>query len=196
MRNLKIAIANSRMAKVWNNREISWETLTQRLSTTQQTIESLEEFLAMKKGEQDDIKDVGGYVMGHLKEGHRRIGSVLCRSCVTLDMDFATPGIMSHVKEKLPYKGCVYGTHKYSPDKPRLRLLYPLSRDVTEEEYEPVARMLAKQVGMDYFDDSTYEAITSKPGTAASWTRMPCWRCTMTGMISLPGLHPPGSLPL
>ena len=40
--------------------------------------------------------------MGHLKEGHRRIGSVLCRSCVTLDMDFATPGIMSHVKEKLP----------------------------------------------------------------------------------------------
>lgn len=158
MRNLKIAIANSRMAKVWNNREISWETLTQRLSTTQQTIESLEEFLAMKKGEQDDIKDVGGYVMGHLKEGHRRIGSVLCRSCVTLDMDFATPGIMSHVKEKLPYKGCVYGTHKYSPDKPRLRLLYPLSRDVTEEEYEPVARMLAKQVGMDYFDDSTYEA--------------------------------------
>lgn len=158
MRNLKIAIANSRMAKEWNNREISWETLTQRLSTTQQTIESLEEFLAMKKGEQDDIKDVGGYVMGHLKEGHRRIGSVLCRSCVTLDMDFATPGIMSHVKEKLPYKGCVYGTHKYSPDKPRLRLLYPLSRDVTEEEYEPVARMLAKQVGMDYFDDSTYEA--------------------------------------
>ena len=158
MRNLKIAIANSRMAKVWNNREISWETLTQRLSTTQQTIESLEEFLAMKTGEQDDIKDVGGYVMGHLKEGHRRIGSVLCRSCVTLDMDFATPGIMSHVKEKLPYKGCVYGTHKYSPDNPRLRLLYPLSRDVTEEEYEPVARMLAKQVGMDYFDDSTYEA--------------------------------------
>ena len=158
MRKLKLSVANTRLAKTWTNREISWEALKQRLSTTQKTVESLEEFLAMKKGDQDNIKDVGGYVMGHLKEGKRRIGYVLCRSCVTLDMDYATPGIMERVKEKLPYTGCAYGTHKYSPEKPRLRLIYPLSRDVTEEEYEPVARMMAKQVGMDYFDDSTYEA--------------------------------------
>ena len=158
MRELKIAVANTRLAKTWTNREITWEAFTERLSTTQKTVESLEEFLAMKRGEQDEIKDVGGYVMGHLKQGLRRAGSVLSRSAVTLDMDYATPGIMSHVKEKLPYKGCAYGTHKYSPDKPRLRQVFPLSRDVTEEEYEPIARMLAKQVGMDYYDDSTYEA--------------------------------------
>ena len=158
MRELKIAVANTRKAKTWNNRETTWEAFIERISTTQKTIESIEEFLAMKRGDQDEIKDVGGYVMGHLKQGKRRAGSVLCRSCVTLDMDFATPGIMDYVREKLPYKGCVYGTHKYTPEKPRLRQVFPLSRDVTEEEYEPVARMLAKQVGMDYFDDSTYEA--------------------------------------
>ena len=158
MRELKIAVASSRKAKTWNNRVTTWETFVGRLSTTQKTIETIEEFLAMKRGEQDEIKDVGGYVMGHLREGKRRAGSVLCRSCVTLDMDFATPGIMEHVRKKLPYKGCAYGTHKYTPDKPRLRQVYPLSRDVTEEEYEPIARMLAKQVGMDFFDDSTYEA--------------------------------------
>ena len=158
MRELKIAVANTRKAKTWNNRVTTWEAFIERLSTTQKTIETIEEFLAMKRGEQDEIKDVGGYVMGHLKQGKRRAGSVLCRSCVTLDMDFATPGIMEHVRKKLPYKGCAYGTHKYTPDKPRLRQVYPLSRDVTEEEYEPIARMLAKLVGMDYFDDSTYEA--------------------------------------
>ena len=158
MRELKIAVANTRKAKTWNNRVTTWEAFVERLSTTQKTIETIEEFLAMKRGEQDEIKDVGGYVMGHLKQGKRRAGSVLCRSCVTLDMDFATPGIMEHVRKKLPYKGCAYGTHKYTPDKPRLRQVYPLSRDVTEEEYEPIARMLAKLVGMDYFDDSTYEA--------------------------------------
>ena len=158
MRELKIAVAGSRKAKTWNNRVTTWEAFVERLSTTQKTIETIEEFLAMKRGEQDEIKDVGGYVMGHLKQGKRRAGSVLCRSCVTLDMDFATPGIMEHVRKKLPYKGCAYGTHKYTPDKPRLRQVYPLSRDVTEEEYEPIARMLAKLVGMDYFDDSTYEA--------------------------------------
>lgn len=158
MRELKIAVANTRKAKTWNNRVTTWEAFVERLSTTQKTIETIEEFLAMRRGEQDEIKDVGGYVMGHLKQGKRRAGSVLCRSCVTLDMDFATPGIMEHVRKKLPYKGCAYGTHKYTPDKPRLRQVYPLSRDVTEEEYEPIARMLAKLVGMDYFDDSTYEA--------------------------------------
>ena len=158
MRELKIAVANTRKAKTWNNRVTTWEAFVERLSTTQKTIETIEEFLAMKRGEQDEIKDVGGYVMGHLKQGKRRAGSVLCRSCVTLDMDFATPSIMEHVRKKLPYKGCAYGTHKYTPDKPRLRQVYPLSRDVTEEEYEPIARMLAKLVGMDYFDDSTYEA--------------------------------------
>ena len=98
MRELKIAVANTRKAKTWNNRVTTWEAFIERLSTTQKTIETIEEFLAMKRGEQDEIKDVGGYVMGHLKQGKRRAGSVLCRSCVTLDMDFATPGIMEHVE--------------------------------------------------------------------------------------------------
>lgn len=158
MRELKIAVANTRKAKVWINREITWEALLEKLSVTQKTVESLGEFLAMKRGEQDEIKDVGGYVMGHLRGGSRKAGSVLCRSCVTLDMDYATPGITAFVREKLPFAGCAYGTHKYSPEKPRLRLIFPLSRDVSEEEYEPVARMMAKKVGLDYFDDSTYEA--------------------------------------
>ena len=55
MRDLKIAVANSRKAKTWNNRETTWEAFVERLSTTQKTIESIEEFLAMKKGEQLDL---------------------------------------------------------------------------------------------------------------------------------------------
>ena len=45
MRKLKLSVANTRLAKTWTNREISWEALKQRLSTTQKTVESLEEFL-------------------------------------------------------------------------------------------------------------------------------------------------------
>ena len=97
-RKLKIAVANSRKAKVWNNREITWEEFIKRLSTTHQTVETLEAFLALPKAEQDEIKDVGGFVLGRLKDGCRKAGSVLCRSAVALDMDFGTPGIMSHVK--------------------------------------------------------------------------------------------------
>ena len=155
---LKIAVANSRMAKTWTNREVTWEVFIKRLSHTHQTAETLEDFLALTRSEQDSIKDVGGFVLGHLRDGCRKAGSVVCRSAITLDMDYGTPGIMSHVKDRLPYKGCAYGTHKFSRDNPRLRLIFPLSRNITEEEYEPVARAIASKVGMDYFDDSTYEA--------------------------------------
>ena len=38
------------------------------------------------KRQQDAIKDVGGFVAGHLKAGRRKNGTVLCRSMLMLDM--------------------------------------------------------------------------------------------------------------
>ena len=51
----------------------------------------------MRKGGQDSIKDVGGFVGGHLKYGRRKKGNVLSRSMLTLDMDYgkATYGMNS-----------------------------------------------------------------------------------------------------
>lgn len=132
---MKIAIANSRLSKTWINKEISWDEVIARLLTTQKTVETIEEILKMKKSEQDIIKDVGGYVMGHLKQGLRRAGYVLSLSCITLDMDFATPGIENYIRSIFRYKGCIYGTHKYTQANPRLRIILPMFRDVNEEEY-------------------------------------------------------------
>ena len=54
--------------------------------------------------------------------------------------------------------GCVmYTTHKHSKDFPRLRLVIPLSRAVSAEEYGAVARKIAEDIGIDFFDDTTYE---------------------------------------
>ena len=39
----------------------------------------------------DAIMDVGGYVAGHVKDGRRKVGHVLCRSMRTLDMDNGLP---------------------------------------------------------------------------------------------------------
>ena len=155
---LKIAVASSRMAKLWDNREITWEEFVKRLSTTHRTAETLGEFLSMPKAEQDNIKDVGGFVLGWLKDGCRKAGCVESRSAIALDMDYGEPGIMNRVRKQLSYKGCAYGTHKCSSEHPRLRLIFPLSREISEEEYEPIARAIAAKIGMDYFDDSTYEA--------------------------------------
>ena len=167
---MKIAVGNSRMDKKWKNRDISWEDLCQRVSSTIRTTETVEEYRKLKKGAQDNIKDVGGFVGGQLREGRRKNGMVLCRSMLTLDMDYGEPGIWDEIDLLHDFRCCVYSTHKHTPEHPRLRMIIPLSRDITEEEYPAVARMVAKEVGIDLFDDTTYEAcrLMYWPSTSAN----------------------------
>ena len=154
---MKIAYGNSRMDKKWKNTDISWEDFCSRVKTTQRTTETVEEYRKMRKGGQDSIKDVGGFVGGHLKDGRRKKGNVLSRSMLTLDMDYGTSTIWEEISTFFPYQCCIYSTHKHTPENPRLRLIIPLFRDVGEEEYAAVSRLVAKEIGIDLFDDTTYE---------------------------------------
>lgn len=167
---MKIAVGNSRMDKKWKNRDISWEDLCQRVSSTIRTTETVEEYRKLKKGAQDNIKDVGGFVGGQLREGRRKNGMVLYRSMLTLDMDYGEPGIWDEIDLLHDFRCCVYSTHKHTPEHPRLRMIIPLARDITEEEYPAVARMVAKEIGIDLFDDTTYEAcrLMYWPSTSAN----------------------------
>lgn len=155
---MKISVGNSRMDKKWKNRDISWDDFCKKVSVTQRTTETVEEYRKLKKGLQDSVKDVGGFVGGTLREGRRKNGMVLCRSMLTLDMDYGKPGIWDEVNLLYDFKCCVYSTHKHTPENPRLRMIIPLFREITEEEYPAVARMVAKEIGIDLFDDTTYEA--------------------------------------
>ena len=154
---MKIAYGNSRMEKRWKNNEISWDEFCRRVSTTQTTTETVEEYRKMTKPQQDAVKDVGGFVGGHLRGGRRKTGAVLCRSMLTLDMDHGTPDILDELSLFNSHELCVYSTHKHTPEAPRLRLIFPLKRDVSEEEYPALARKVAQEIGMDLFDDTTYQ---------------------------------------
>jgi predicted P-loop ATPase len=145
------------MDKKWKNTDISWEDFCSRVKNTQRTTETVEEYRKMRKGGQDSIKDVGGFVGGHLKDGRRKKGNVLSRSMLTLDMDYGISTIWEEISTFFPYQCCIYSTHKHTPENPRLRLIIPLFRDVGEEEYAAVSRMVAKEIGIDLFDDTTYE---------------------------------------
>lgn len=155
---MKIAYGNSRMEKKWKNNEISWDDFCKRVSTTQTTTETVEEYRKMSKPQQDAIKDVGGFVAGHLKAGRRKNGTVLCRSMLTLDMDHGSEDILDELDMFNSHKMCIYSTHKHTPEAPRLRLIIPLTRDVSEDEYPAVARKVAQEIGMDMFDDTTYQS--------------------------------------
>jgi hypothetical protein len=154
---IKIAVGNSRMDKKWRNKEIAWEDFKNTVRTTKRTTETVSEFRKMGRARQDGIKDVGGFVGGHLKEGRRKNGNVICRSLLTLDMDYAKPETWEQIESLYGWRCCAYSTHKHTPEAPRLRLIIPLSREVSEDEYPALGRMVAKEIGIDLFDDTTYE---------------------------------------
>ena len=79
---------------------------------------------------------MGGFVGGTLKAGRRKIENMGWRDVITLDMDYATPDFESVIKKALDGKTyLLYGTHKYSPDKPRIRIVIPAARGMTPDEY-------------------------------------------------------------
>ncbi|WP_128426306.1 virulence-associated E family protein [Gudongella oleilytica] len=154
---MKLAVGNSRMDKKWKNKEITWPAFKDTVRTTKRTTETVSEFRKMTKARQDSIKDIGGFVGGALREGKRRNGYVICRSMLTLDMDYATPDTWAQLESLYDWACCLYSTHKHTPEAHRLRLVIPLARDVSEDEYPALGRMVAKEIGIDMFDDTTYE---------------------------------------
>lgn len=155
---LKIATGASRKAKKWKNIEISWSDLCAKLAETYRTRETMAEYAKLKKPGQDEIKDVGGFVGGWLAQGQRKSDTVLCRTVLTLDVDNALPSFWDDLTLLNDYACCIYSTHKHKPEAWRVRLIIPLAREVSAEEYEAIARWVAKELGIDQFDDTTYQA--------------------------------------
>ena len=154
---LYVSTGNSRMDKKFNGAVMEYDDFAKRLSQTTHTAETMEQYRKLPKGKQDDIKDVGGFVLGKLKGGRRKKDCVVSRSAVTLDMDYGTEGIVDEIEMFLDMEMLIYSTHKHTPENPRLRLILPLTREVTPDEYGAVSRMLAQDIGIELFDDSTYE---------------------------------------
>ncbi len=154
---IQIATGNSRMEKRWNNVEMELDEFIERISHTIRTAETVEQYMKMTKAKQDAIKDVGGFVMGKLKGGRRKKDCVEFRSALTLDMDHAMQDIPEQVEMFFDFRCLIYSTHKHTPENPRLRLIIPLSRKVSPDEYVAVARKVAEDIGIEMFDDTTYE---------------------------------------
>ena len=93
-----VSIGNSRMDKKFNCTDMTYEDFVSRLSKTKYTAETMEQYRKMPKGQQDNIKDVGGFVLGKLKGGRRKKDCVVSRSAITLDMDYGTQGIIDELE--------------------------------------------------------------------------------------------------
>lgn len=152
---LDIAIGSSSKTKTWKNKKIAWSELLDRLAEAVRTQETTAEYRKMSREEQSRIKDVGGFVGGYCSNGRRSL--VKYRQLVCLDADFATMELWDEWELIYGCAAAMYSTHKHTAEKPRLRLVIPLDRKVTPDEYQAIARRLAADLGIDRFDDTTYQ---------------------------------------
>ena len=160
-RQLNVVVGNSRKATVWNPLILTVSELYSRLETPMRGTETLTQYLAMSKADQDNLKDIGGFVGGRLSAPRRKADNVVDRCIVTLDFDtippFGTEKVLN-VLDAAGYGYCVYSTRKHRPEAPRLRIVIVTDRDMTPDEYDAVSRKLAADIGISMADPTTFEA--------------------------------------
>ena len=157
---IKVAISTAphRFTKVWRQREVTWSQMVERLSKTARTGETVAEYHHFSKPEKDARKDVGGFVGGRLKDGRRLKSNVLYRQLLTLDADSGARDFPDALPAKLGHGAwCFYSTHSHTAEAPRVRIIIPLKRKVTPDEYQAVARKAAEKIGMQAMDPTTFE---------------------------------------
>lgn len=121
------------------------------------------EIKPMPKSKQDQLKDNGGFVAAALAEGRRKRGCCTSRCMITLDIDNAPAGATEALCETVKNLGCdylIYSTRKHDSRHPRLRVILPLDRPVSADEYQPLARAAAQVINpdMQMLDPTTFEA--------------------------------------
>ena len=161
-RMIRISTGGSRKATVWTEQRILWSDFVKKLSDPVRTSETFATYKALPKAKQDEIKDVGGFVGGSLTDGRRKNENAGERELITLDADTIEPGETRRILTALTALGCsyaVYSTRKHEGAAPRLRIIFPMDRSCSPDEYEPVARKMASFIGMNIFDPTTFETV-------------------------------------
>lgn len=153
-----ISVAPSVQSKAWKSLSLSWDEMVERLRNCTRTRETMSEYNRMSREDKGRVKDAAGCYVGGRLDGRRRVkGAVLNRCMVTLDADRAHADMFDDYVCLYEEAVVCYSTHSSTVTEPRLRFVFPLSREVGVEEYEAVARKLGERLGMETLDRSTFE---------------------------------------
>ena len=159
-RKLMISTAGSRKAIHWPKSELLWSEFTEKLKVPVRSTETMDEYLALPKNRQAELKDVGGFVGGTFENDRRKSAYVQGRDLLTLDLDNIPAGGTEDVLKRVAGLGCaaaLYSTRKHAGYAPRLRVIIPLDRTASADEYEPAARKAASLIGMELCDPTTFD---------------------------------------
>ena len=155
---MRVHIASSARSNKWKPFDANWESFVEeRLQIPVITGETFETYKSLDKDEKQTYKDCGGYLFGNLQKDSRAKANVVSRNALLLDMDFAPLNVWEHIVSTYPFEIVMHSTHSHCSATPRYRLIVPLDRDCTPDEYECTARTFAYYLGMELFDKTTFQ---------------------------------------
>jgi putative DNA primase/helicase len=159
------ADGNSRNFAKAVNRAVGWRAFLKRFEKPFVTRERRKEFNRLGKDEQDNLKSMAGWFSGAQCEGgYRNLRNILPRNLVTIDMDY----VPSHVPDLIrtgyfgvsDYEFVAHSSRRHTPEEPRIRIVIPINRKVTRDEYTAIVRIIGHKIDPDmkWVDPVSYRA--------------------------------------
>lgn len=156
---LEISFGKNRSDTNWKPEYMEWDEFIELyLKKVRRTNESMAEYDVMSKENRDRIKNGRAFVGGFIKGGRRKIENVENRWLITLDADNANEDFLFTADLILGgYAYAIYSTHSSRLRHLKYRLVLPVDRAMTPDEYGAVSRKIADKIGMTYFDKTTFD---------------------------------------
>jgi hypothetical protein len=136
MRPLNVSFGKGDKAAITAVKQLSWEQLATALTT--------------EPPESEDKASRGWYIPATFNPIYRHGDNFVSRDAITFDFDHVGMESWATVLQALPNIAlAMYTTHSHSETQPRFRVVVPLSRPTSFDEFQAVSRQLASRFGIE-----------------------------------------------
>lgn len=174
-RSLKFAFGISRNTNAVQNKELRWSEFTAMLKEPKVGAESMDAYLRLPTSSQIELKDVGHFTCGSYDGNKRAKAGIHAHGCGVLDVDHCTDDTIEKILNKETglgsYQFFMHTTRKDREGARRLRIIFPLTRDVNALEYGALTRIIANSLN----GDDTPTSIEWFDHTGFEFTRVMFW---------------------
>ncbi|MCV2890682.1 virulence-associated E family protein [Ruegeria aquimaris] len=154
---IRISVGNGTSLGRVTTKQKTWRTFRAMFDPEKVLVDTSCTYAQYKKLDQDQQGKkklaAGNWMPALFKDGRRKGPNQLCRTMVAFDLDYVTIEQLEHIRDGgapiNQYAWHMHTTRSHCPEKPRVRMSIPLSREVTLDEANALTRILATLLADD-----------------------------------------------